>query len=201
MPASMPAVCFYFQLHQPYRLRRYSVFDTDRHYFDDFKNAGLLRTIADRCYLPANKILLELINEFRGEFCVSFCISGILLEQFKAHTPEVIDSFKKLAATGQVEFLNETYYHSLAFLYSREEFRQQVVMHRDLVRDLFGQTSRVLRNTELIYSNELSLLAADMGYSGVLCEGVDGILGPRTPNAVYAAPGRAHETSAAKLSP
>lgn len=186
----MPAVCFYFQLHQPYRLRRYSVFDTDRHYFDDFKNAGLLRTIADRCYLPANRILLDLINQYRGDFCVSFSISGILLEQFKTHTPEVIDTFKKLAATGQVEFLNETYYHSLAFLYSREEFRQQVVLHRDLVRDLFGQTSRVLRNTELIYSNELSLLAADMGYAGVLCEGVDDVLGPRSPNAVYAAPGR-----------
>ena len=185
----MPAVCLYFQLHQPYRLRRYSVFDTDRHYFDDFKNAGLLRTIADRCYLPANKLIGELLKDLRGDFAVSFCISGVLLEQFRHHTPEVIESFKKLAATGRVEFLNETYYHSLAYLHSADEFRRQVEKHRDLTRDLFGQTARVFRNTELIYDNALAGVVADMGYAGCLAEGVDDLLGTRSPNAVYAPPG------------
>lgn len=183
----MPAVCLYFQLHQPYRLRRYSVFDTDRHYFDDFKNAGLLRTIADRCYLPANALLLELIREHRGRLAVNYSISGVLLEQFKAGVPEVIDSFKKLAATGRVEFLNETYYHSLACLYSHEEFRHQVHLHQDHMRDILGQDAKVFRNTELIYSNEIANMAAELGYSAVLAEGVDDLLGQRSPNAVYTA--------------
>jgi alpha-amylase len=182
----MPAVCLYFQLHQPYRLRRYSVFDTDRHYFDDFKNASLLRTIADRCYLPTNQLMLDLLSEHRGGFSLAYSISGILLEQMRAHTPEVIDSFKKLAATGRVEFLNETYHHSLAYLYSPQEFRHQVARHRDLINDLFDQSARVFRNTELIYNNDLATLVRDMGYSGVLAEGVDDLLGARTANAVYA---------------
>ena len=185
----MPAVCLYFQLHQPYRLRRYSVFDTDRHYFDDFKNAGLLRTIADRCYLPANALMLDLIREHRGRFAVSYSISGVLLEQFQSQAPEVIDSFKKLAATGRVEFLNETYHHSLAYLYSTDEFRVQVQRHRDKVRELFGQDAKVFRNTELIYNNELANVAGDMGYLGVLAEGVDDLLGARTTNAIYTPPG------------
>lgn len=185
----MPAVCLYFQLHQPYRLRRYSVFDTDRHYFDDFKNASLLRTIADRCYLPTNQLMLELLTLHRGDFCVSYSISGILLEQFRAHTPEVIDSFKKLAATGRVEFLNETYYHSLAYLYSADEFRYQVQRHRDAIQDLFDVPTPVFRNTELIYNNDLATLAGEMGYTGLLAEGVDDLLGARTANAVYTPPG------------
>ena len=184
----MPAVCLYFQLHQPLRLRRYSVFDTDRHYFDDFKNAGLLRTIADRCYLPVNALLLDQLKQLRGDFAVAYSVSGILLDQFRQYTPEVIESFKRLAGTGRVEFLNETYYHSLAYQLSPEEFRYQVEHHRNVIRDLFGQSARVFRNTELIYDNGLAVMAQSMGYDAVLAEGVDDVLGTRSPNAVYAAP-------------
>src|SRR5262249_17766094 len=117
----MASVCFYFQVHQPLRLRRYSVFDTDRHYFDDYKNAEILRKVAAKCYLPANKTLLEIIKQHEGRFRVAFCVTGMALEQFQQHVPDVIESFNQLNQTGCVEFLNETYYHSLAFLYSREE--------------------------------------------------------------------------------
>src|SRR5687768_16158243 len=150
--ALMASVCFYFQVHQPYRLRRYSVFDTDRHYFDDLKNAEILRKVATKCYLPANRVLLDAIRAHDGKFRVAFCITGCALEQFRKHAPEVIESFRQLNATGCVEFLNETYYHSLSFLYSREEFREQVEMHRDLVKATFGTEPRVFRNTELIYN-------------------------------------------------
>ncbi|MGN6506197.1 MAG: glycoside hydrolase family 57 protein [Tepidisphaeraceae bacterium] len=185
----MPKVCLYFQLHQPYRLRRYSVFDTDRHYFDDFKNVEHLRKVCQRCYLPANQILLEQIRRHPGEVRLGFSLSGVLLEQLETHFPEVLASFKKLAETGCVEFLNETYYHSLAFLYSRDEFRQQVQLHRDKVRQLFGQDARIFRNTELIYNNELAEFVADMGYVGCLAEGVDASLGPRSANVPYTPPG------------
>ena len=186
----MPSVCLYFQLHQPYRLRRYSVFDTDRHYFDDFKNADLLRTIAQRCYVPANQLMLELIKQHRGAFKVSYCISGVLLDQLAARTPEVIEGFKKLAATGCVEFLAETYYHSLAYLYSKDEYRFQIEKHRAAVADLFDQSPKVFRNTELIYDNGVAAVAGEMGFDAVLLEGVDRVLGARTSNAVYTPPGR-----------
>ncbi len=185
----MPSVCLYFQLHQPYRLRRYSVFDTDRHYFDDFKNAEILRKIATRCYLPANQVIADLIKEHQGRFKVAYSISGILLEQFEEHTPDVLASFKKLAATGCVEFLNETYYHSLCFLYSRDEFRQQVEMHRRKIKKLFETDARVFRNTELIYNNELAQTVAHMGYEACLAEGVDAVLGTRSPNFLYSPAG------------
>ncbi len=187
----MPSVCLYFQLHQPYRLRRYSVFDTDRHYFDDFKNAEILRKIASRCYLPTNQLMLELIKQYQGRFKIAYSISGVLLEQFEAHVPDVLASFKKLAGTGCVEFLNETYYHSLAFLYSREEFRQQVEMHRKKIKNLFDCDARVFRNTELIYNNELAKFVAHMGYDCCLAEGVDTVLGTRSPNVLYAPVGEA----------
>ncbi len=185
----MPSVCLYFQCHQPYRLRRYSVFDTDRHYFDDFKNAELLRKIAERCYLPTNQLMLDLIKQHQGQFKVAYSISGVLIEQFEEHAPEVLASFKKLAATGAVEFLNETYYHSLAFLYSREEFREQVELHRAKIRQLFGTDARVFRNTELIYNNDLARAVAHMGYEGCLAEGADSVLGDRSCNFLYAPTG------------
>lgn len=185
----MPSVVFYFQVHQPYRLRRYSVFDTDRHYFDDFKNAEIVRRIADRCYLPANKLMLELIRQHEGRFRLAFSLSGIALEQFEQHAPDVIDSFRKLATSGCVEFLSETYYHSLAFLYSRDEFRQQVEIHRQKIKQLFGVEPRIFRNTELIYSNDLAQLVSHMGYDGCLSEGADPVLGARSPNFIYSPPG------------
>ncbi len=184
----MPSVCLYFQVHQPYRLRRYSVFDTDRHYFDEQKNGELCRKVARKCYLPANQVMLELIAKHQGKFRVAYSITGVAIEQLSEFAPEVIDSFKELGATGCVEFLDETYYHSMAFLYSREEFRAQVDLHRAKMQELFGQTPRVFRNTELIYNNDLAHFVSHMGYDGVLTEGADHILGYRTPNEVYRPP-------------
>src|ERR1035437_788067 len=126
----MASVCFYFQVHQPLRLRRYSVFDTDRDYFDDFRNAEICRKVATKCYLPVTQLLREMIQEHDGRFRIAFSLTGCAIEQFEKYTPEVIDAFAALAATGCVEFLSETYYHSLAFLFSPQEFREQVALHR-----------------------------------------------------------------------
>ncbi len=184
----MPSVCLYFQVHQPHRLRRYSVFDTDRAYFDDAKNAEILRRVAHRCYLPANKLLLEMLRGHEGRFRVAFSLSGMLIEQSQRHMPEVLESFRELNSTGCVEFLNETYHHSLSFLYSREEFRAQVELHRAKIKELFGQDARVFRNTELIYNNDLGHFVSHMGYEGCLAEGADAVLGSRSPNHVYRPP-------------
>ncbi len=184
----MASVCFYFQVHQPYRLRRYSVFDTDRHYFDDFKNADILRKVATKCYLPTNRMLLETIKMHEGRFRVSFSVTGVALEQFDQYAPEVMETFHQLNQTGCVEFLEETYYHSLSFLYSREEFRAQVELHRKKIKQLFGQEPRIFRNTELIYNNDLAHFVSHMGYDAVITEGADHILGYRSPNFVYRPP-------------
>ena len=184
----MASVCFYFQVHQPYRLRRYSVFDTDRHYFDEFKNAEICRKVAQRCYLPATRLLLDAVRRLDGRFRVAFSMSGVVMEQFRQYAPDVLDLFRELAETGCCEFLSETYYHSLSFLYSREEFRAQVERHRGLVKELFGQDPRVFRNTELIYNNDLAHFVSHMGYDAILSEGADGVLGSRSPNYVYRPP-------------
>ncbi len=184
----MASVCLYFQVHQPFRLRRYSVFDTDRFYFDDFKNAEIIRKVAHKCYLPANRMLLDTIKKLDGKFRVAFSVTGMALEQMQLYVPEVVDTFHDLAKTGCVEFLAETYYHSLSFLYSREEFRAQVDLHRRLVKDLFGQEPRVFRNTELIYNNDLAHFVSHMGYDGILAEGADQTLGSKSPNYVYRPP-------------
>ncbi len=184
----MASVCFYFQVHQPYRLRRYSVFDTDRHYFDDYKNAEICRKVANKCYLPANHVLLEAIRKYDGRFRVAFSLTGVILEECQRHAPEVIESLQELNSTGCVEFLDETYYHSLSFLYSREEFRAQVELHRHKIKELFGQEPRVFRNTELIYNNDVAHFLSHMGYDGVITEGAEHILGHRGPNQVYRPP-------------
>ncbi len=184
----MASVCFYFQVHQPFRLRRYSVFDSEPTYYDNFKNAEICRKVSNKCYLPANNMLLELIRKYDGAFRISFSITGVIMEQFEQDSPQVLDSFKELADTGCVEFLAETYYHSLSFLYSRDEFVEQVDLHRSKIRSLFGQEPRVFRNTELIYNNELAHLVAQMGFKAVLCEGADHILGYRSPNFLHHPP-------------
>jgi alpha-amylase len=184
----MASVCFYFQVHQPVRLRRYSVFDRSGEYFDDQRNREICQRIAQRCYLPANEVIGELIRRYEGRFRVSYSLTGVIIEQLQRFAPEVLESFRKLAATGAVEFLSETYYHSLAFLYSREEFLQQVRLHRRLMENLFGQTPRAFRNTELIYSNEVARVAAALGYQVVLCEGADHLLGYRSPTYLYTPP-------------
>ena len=184
----MASVCFYFQVHQPLRLRHYSVFDTDRDYFDDFRNAEICRKVATKCYLPVTRLLREMIQEHAGRFRVAFSMTGCAIEQFEKYTPDVIDSFRELAATGCVEFLSETYYHSLAVLFSPQEFREQVDIHRAAMKRLFNQEPRVFRNTELVYNNDLAQLTAEMGYDGILAEGADRVLGDRSCNFLYNAP-------------
>ena len=182
----MPSVCFYFQLHQPSRLRHYTVFDSDELYFDDSKNAAICKKVANKCYLPANRLMLDIINKYDGRFKIAYSITGTLLEQLQLYAPEVISTFDALARTGCVEFLAETYYHSLSFLYSRNEFVEQVNKHTELIKYLFGQTPKIFRNTELIYNNDLAMLIEAMGrFDAILAEGADHILGYRSPNFVY----------------
>ncbi len=183
----MPSVCFYFQVHQPYRLRRYTVFDLGQNslYENDDLNCDTLLRVARASYLPMNDLLLKLFRRHGRRFKVGFSISGTALDQFEQYAPELIDSFKALADTGCVEFLGETYGHSLAFLYSRDEFARQVEQHATRIRELFGQTPRVFRNTELIYDNNLAKTVEDMGYTAILAEGADHVLGWRSPNFVY----------------
>lgn len=192
----MVSVCFYFQVHQPFRLRRYSMFDigNNQHYFDDQKNRAVCEKVAKKCYLPMNRLLLDLIQKHQGKFKIAYSITGVALEQFEQYMPEVLDTFKELAQTGCVEFLSETYYHSLAYLYSKEEFEEQVRMHREKIEQLFGHTPTVFRNTELIYNNELANYVEGMGYKGIIAEGWDNFLGWRSPNFVY----RSNTTSTIK---
>jgi alpha-amylase len=185
----MASVCFYFQVHQPYRLRHYTIFDMGTDYFDEVKNAEVCRKVARKCYLPANQLLLELIEKHRGKFRVAFSVTGTVLEQFEYYAPAVLDSFQRLADTGCVEFLSETYYHSLSFLYSQDEFIEQIYAHRQKIQDLFGQTPRVFRNTELVYSNSLAEIIEQIGgLDAIITEGADHILGSRSPNFVYRPP-------------
>ncbi len=182
----MPSVCFYFQVHQPLRLRHYTVFDQNEYYFDDYKNASICRKVANKCYLPANRLILDLINRFDGRFKVAYSITGVLLEQLLTFSPEVMSTFDALAETGCVEFLAETYYHSLSFLYSRNEFVEQVNKHTETINNYFGQKPRIFRNTELIYNNELATLIESTGnFDAIITEGADHILGYRSPNFVY----------------
>jgi alpha-amylase len=177
----------YFQVHQPLRLRTYRFFDIGAYhnYYDDYQNKFILRRIADRCYLPMNRLLLDLIKEYGAAFKVSFSISGIAMEQFRMYAPEVLQSFQKLAATGNVEFMAETYSHSLCSLRSRKEFEMQVNAHRDAVKKYFGQEPVTFRNTELIYSDEIGQMVADLGFKTMLTEGAKHILGWKSPNFIY----------------
>ncbi|MEK6808291.1 MAG: alpha-amylase, partial [Nanoarchaeota archaeon] len=153
----MVDVCLYFQVHQPYRLRNYSIFDIghSENYFNDEKNREILIRVANKCYLPTNNLILELLKR-HPEFKVSYSFSGVVLEQFEKYAPEVLLSFQKLVDTKKVEVLDETYYHSLAFLYSENEFKEQVYLHRKRIKELFNYEPSVFRNTELIYSNNLA---------------------------------------------
>ncbi len=182
----MVSVCFYFQVHQPERIRDYSVFEagSSSDYFFHQKNREIIERVAKKCYLPANAILLELLKKHK-EFKIAYSFSGTVLEQLERHVPEAIESFKKLADTGRVEILDETYNHSLSFLYSKREFAEQVRLHSRKIRKMFGQSPKVFRNTELIYNNELAALVEEMGYKAVLAEGADHILCWRSPNFVY----------------
>ncbi|MDQ1278729.1 MAG: alpha-amylase [Thermodesulfobacteriota bacterium] len=185
----MPAVCLYFQVHQPCRLKKYTAFDIGRvhDYEDENENRRLLDKVAARCYLPANALLLSLIRRHEGRFHVAFSISGVLLDQLAKCRPDVLASFQGLGDTGCVEFMNETYCHSLSFLFSRDEFRAQVGGHRRKIKELFGQEGKTFRFTELIYNNDLAGEAENLGYDVILAEGADALLGGRSPNGVYRA--------------
>lgn len=183
----MKTVCFYFQLHQPQQLKRYRFLEigNEHYYYDDFANEATTRHLADTCYLPANEVLLEMIKSSNGKFKVTFSISGVTLEQLEQYAPEVIDSFKALADTGSVEFLAETYAHSLSSIYDEDEFKMQVKKHSNKIEDLFGVRPTVFRNTELIYSDEIGNTVAEMGYKGMYSEGASQVLGWKSPNYLY----------------
>jgi len=187
----MKSVCFYFQVHQPYRVKKYRVFDigNDPEYFNDrgesdLNNRKIVEKVARKSYIPATRLILSLLKQ-HPEFRVSYSFSGIALEQIERYAPEALDLFKQVIETGRAEVLGETYYHSLAFFYSQSEFERQVAKHRELIRRLFGVWPRVFRNTELSYRNDLAHWADRAGYAGILAEGWDPILGWRSPNFVY----------------
>jgi alpha-amylase len=181
------AICFYFQVHQPFRLKRYRFFDLgqDHYYYDDYSNESIMRKVADKCYLPANKIILDLIQKHKGKFKVTFSLSGLVINQFRLYAPEVLESFRKLAETGMVEFLAETNSHSLASLKSRNEFEQQVARHKAMLNEFLGVEPTSFRNTELIYSDEIGSWVADMGFKSMLTEGAKHVLGWKSPNYLY----------------
>jgi alpha-amylase len=187
----MKSVCFYFQVHQPYRVKRYRVFDigNDPEYFNDrgesdLNNRKIVEKVARKSYIPATRLILEMLKR-HPEFKVSYSFSGIALEQIERYAPEALDLFKQVVETGRAEVLAETYYHSLAFFYSQPEFERQVAKHREVVQRIFGVWPRVFRNTELSYRNDLAHWAERNGYAGIIAEGWDPILGWRSPNYVY----------------
>lgn len=184
----MKSVCFYFQVHQPFRLRHYKVQDIgiDSYYFDDEKNEAVFRKVAGKCYLPTNALLLKLCHRY-PEFRLSYSLSGVFLDQCELWGQDVLESFKKLVKTGQVEILAETAYHSLAGIYSKKEFAEQIVKHQKLVKKHFGVEAKIFRNTELIYNNEIAEFVRLMGFEGIIAEGADHILEWRSPNYLYKA--------------
>ncbi len=183
----MPSICFYFQVHQPFRIKNYSFFDigNTHEYEDDLNNQKILNKVADKCYLKTNQKMLELIHRHKGKFKISYSISGTAIEQFEKYRPDVLQSFIDLAETGCVEFLSETYYHSLSYIFSKTEFKRQVEKHAAVIKKYFNQVPRVFRNTELIYNNELAGYIQNMGYHGIICEGADRLLNGRSPNFIY----------------
>jgi alpha-amylase len=183
----MRTICLYFQIHQPFRLKRYRFFNigNDHYYYDDYMNESIMRKVADRSYLIANKVLRQIIKEYGSEFKVAFSISGIALDQFELYAPDVLESFQKLAKTGSVEFLAETYSHSLVALKDKNEFARQVDEHRQKIKLYFDHEPTVFRNTELVYSDTIGADVADMGFSAVLTEGAKHVLGWKSPNYMY----------------
>jgi alpha-amylase len=187
----MPSVCIYFEVHQPVRLNKFTVFrigsnKDDKNYFNMELNKKIFEKVANKCYLPTNNLLVDLIKEFNGKFKVSFSLTGTFVEYCENFAPEVIDSFKELFATGSVDFIEETYFHSLSGLYDElDEFEDQIKMHRKIMKRLFNYKPTVFRNTEAIYDNRVAKKVADMGYKGIITEGTEKILGWRSPNFLY----------------
>jgi len=184
------SVCVYFQVHQPNRLKPYSFFDIgiEHFYEDDELNLEILNKVCDKCYLPANRLFTSLLNEYQGEFKLTYSISGVLLKNLQIHRPDVLESFVELYNTGCVELLSETYYHSLASIYDEDEFYIQVQKHQEIIFEIFGAKPTTFRNTELIYSNEIANLVAPLGYKSILTEGIEPYLFKRTPNQIFTDP-------------
>lgn len=183
----MRAICLNFQVHQPFRFRRYRFFDigNDHYYYDDYSNETIMRKVADHSYLPANKILMSLIKKYKDAFKVSFSISGAAVEQFELYAPEVLDSFIELAQTGQVEFTAGPYSQSLVSLKSKELFKSQIEKHASMMEELFGKRPTVFSNSEKIYSDDVASVVSEMGFKAVLTEGAKHILGWKSPNYLY----------------
>lgn len=183
----MKSICFYFQVHQPYRLSSYRFFDigSHDHYFDDYANRYIMQQVAEKCYIPANEVIMSLIKKYGKDFKVAYSISGLALEQFEQYAPAVLKSFQELAASGSVEFLAETWAHSLASLKSKNEFAEQVSMHVNKTEALFGQKPVTFRNTELVYSDDIGNMVYDLGFGTMLTEGARHILGWKSPNLLY----------------
>ena len=183
----MKTVNLYFQVHQPWRLKVYRFFNIgkDHNYLDDFTNRAIMQKVARQCYLPMNALLLNLIKEHKGAFKCSFSITGSAVEQFRAYAPEVLDSFRALAETGCVEFLAETYSHSLAALSSKEDFVEQVKLHSKMIKEEFGKKPVAFRNTELIYSDQIGEMVSALGFKTILAEGAKHVLGWKSPDYVY----------------
>lgn len=183
----MRSICFYFQVHQPFRLKKYRFFDigNDHSYYNDYENRTIMRKVAEKCYLPANQLFLDLVNEYGDNFKIAYSLSGTVIDQFELYAPDVLESFQKLFATGRVELLDETYSHSLSALRPEDVFDYQVNRHRRKVKELFGLKPKIFRNTELIYSDEIGEKVAKLGYEGMLTEGARHIMGWKSPNYLY----------------
>ncbi len=188
----MPSLCLYFQVHQPVRLNRFSVFNigSEHHpksaYFDNTLNQKIFEKVAYKCYLPTNHLMYDLIKEYNGQFKISYSITGTFVEFCEQYMPEVLDSFKDLKNTGCVDFIDETYYHSLCGLYDDlNEFEDQVRLHQQMLKKHFNHKADVFRNTECIYDNRIAQKVADLGYKAILTEGSNNILGWRSPNYLY----------------
>ncbi|HEC81412.1 MAG TPA: alpha-amylase [Thermoplasmatales archaeon] len=182
----------YFEVHQPFRLNRFSVFSIGENinpagtYFNHELNEKVFEKVARKCYLPTNQLLLDLIKGFNGKLKVSFSITGTFMEHCDAHMPEVMESFRDLVKTGCVDLISETYYHSLASLFEDlTEFEEQVKLHRDVLRRRFGFTPTVFRNTEAIYDNRIAKKVEELGFNGIITEGTEKILQWRSPNYLY----------------
>ncbi|HVO65774.1 MAG TPA: glycoside hydrolase family 57 protein [Syntrophales bacterium] len=183
----MPSVCLHFHVHQPRWLRHYTFFDInhDHVYEDAERNLHILNKLSEKCYIPANNIMLKLIKKYKGDFRIAISVTGMLLDQFEKLRSDVLDGFKRIADTGCAEFVNETYYHSLAFLFSAREFKEQVMLHKKKIKALFGQTPKAFRHAELMYNGNLTRIIEKMGYNVILARGADKILGRRSPGRVY----------------
>ncbi len=183
----MKTICFYFTIHQPYRLKRYRFFNigNDHYYYDDFSNEDIMQQIASRSYIPANRMMLDLVNTYKGKFKFAISVSGVALDQMEVYAPEVIDGLQELSRTGNVEFLAEPYAHSLSSVMDPAEFKNQITMNAQKIKLLFGQEPKAVKNTELIYSDEIAEMVYEMGYNKMISEGAKRILSWRSPNYVY----------------